>query len=99
VRSRAARERQTAAGHARPESRDARQIAGDADVLLAGAGDLEQLAHGRAAVAEPELEPLDLGPAQAGEPVGGQHLGVQRRDGRLAQGQRERHGTSSRRWK
>ena len=58
------------------QARDAGQVAVDADVLRARAGDGEQLAQRRAAVAVPELEPLDLGPAQAGEPVGAQRLGA-----------------------
>ena len=65
VRSRAALDRQPAAGHARAQARDATQVADDADVLLTRAGDVEQLADRRAAIAVPQREPLDLGPAQS----------------------------------
>ena len=99
VRPGAAGERQAAAGHARAQARDAGQIALDAHVPRAAARDGEQLSQRRPAVAVPELEPLDLGPAQDGEPVGAERLGADRYRRRLAQRQGEAHGTSSRRWK
>jgi hypothetical protein len=99
VRSGVAGDRQAAAGHAGPEARDAGQVALDADVLLPRAGDVEQLAERRAAVAVPELEALDLDAGEAGEPIGGQRLGEDGCRGRVAQGQGERQGTSSFRWK
>ncbi len=69
-----------------------------AHVVLAVAGHLEQLPDRRGPVAVAQLEALDLRPAQPGQPVGPQHGGVDRRDGGLAQGERQGH-SSSRRWK
>src|SRR6185503_20086263 len=79
VRSRVAGDSQPAAGHAGPEARDATEVALDAHVVAHAAGHGEQVADGRPPVAVPELEPLDLGRAQPGEPVGGERLGADRR--------------------
>ena len=99
VRAGDAGDRQATAGHPGPQARDPTQIADDADVVRALARDREQLAQRRGTVAVPELEPLDLAAAQPGQPVGAQRLGEHGRRRRLAQRQRQRHGTSSRRWK
>ena len=84
-----------------PEARDARQVARRRGRRPPPRPEtVEQLAERRAAVAVPELEPLDLGPAQAGEPVGAD--APRRRPAPPARSrsvERERHGTSSRRWK
>ena len=99
VRPRAAGDRQAAAGHPCSQARDAPRSPTTRTSSAPVAGEGEQLAQRRGTVAVPELEPLDLAAAEAGQPVGAQRLGEDRRRRRLAQCQGERHGTSSRRWK
>src|SRR6185312_13728980 len=99
VRPGVARDRQATAAHRGAEAADAPQVALDAHVVVAVAGDREQIADRRAAIAVEQREPLDLVPAETGEPVGRQRLGAHGCGGRLAQRERERHGTRSLRWK
>jgi hypothetical protein len=85
-------------GHARADELHAAQVALEAHVVVARSRDREELADPRALVAMPHGQLLDLLAGGAGEPVGGQHLGLERHDRLLAQRERQRHGTSSCRW-
>jgi hypothetical protein len=89
-------DREPPRGHACADELHPAQVPLQADVA-AGARDGEELAHARALVAVPHGQGLDLLAAHAGEMFGAQHLGLERHDRFLAQRERERHGTSSRR--
>ena len=94
--ARVARDRQAAAGHARAEAVTRRRSPSTRTSSLPSPDTANRSPTRRAAVAVPELEPLDLGRAPApASRSGRERLGVDRRGRRLAQRQRQRHGTSS----
>ena len=91
VHPRIARDREPAAGHPGTEELDEPQVTLDPHVLVAVARDGEEIGQLRPTLAVPDTERLDLAPAERGEPVGGEALGLERHGRRLAQRQRERH--------